>query len=109
MQNSEEYLMDIEQNCFELLGCVAVATNCALLCLSPKLRMLAPSLSPVEYVLLFVLAEHVILMTKASLMYILPDQPMWVREALEKVAFQSKLALKNEVRNSPCMTTITIV
>lgn len=79
------------------MGCVAVATNCALLCLSPKLRTLAPGMNAVEWVLLFVLAEHVLLVLKAALMYTLPDQPAWVREAIDKVTFLSKMALRNEV------------
>lgn len=84
------------QNCFELLGCVAVATNCALLCLSPRLRSLAPGLSAVEWVLIFVLCEHLILTAKMALMWVVPDQPAWVKEALNKVTYQSKLALRNE-------------
>ncbi|XP_069157510.1 anoctamin-10 isoform X2 [Procambarus clarkii] len=84
------------QGAFELLGCVAVVTNCALLCLSPRVRPLAPTTSPVEWVLLFVLLEHVTLGAKAALMWLVPNQPLWVRQALEKINYQSKLALKNE-------------
>lgn len=84
------------QGAFELLGAVAVMTNCALLCLSPRLRPLAPAATPVEWVLLFVLLEHVILVAKMALMWLVSDQPLWVRQALEKINYQSKLALKNE-------------
>ncbi|XP_064097661.1 anoctamin-10-like isoform X1 [Macrobrachium nipponense] len=84
------------QGAFELIGAVAVMTNCALLCLSPRLRPLAPAASPVEWVLLFVLLEHLILLGKMALMWLVPDQPLWVRQALEKISYQSKLALKNE-------------
>lgn len=84
------------QGAFELLGAVAVMTNCALLCLSPRLRPLAPAASPVEWVLLFVLLEHAILLSKMALMWLVPDEPLWVRQALEKINYQSKLALKNE-------------
>lgn len=82
-----------------MLGAVAVITNCALLCLSPRVRPLAPSASPVEWVLIFVLLEHIILCVKMALMWLVPDEPLWVREALEKINYQSKLALRNEVRN----------
>ncbi|XP_042211226.1 anoctamin-10-like isoform X2 [Homarus americanus] len=84
------------QGAFELLGAVAVMTNCALLCLSPRVRPLAPQASPVEWVLLFVLLEHLILVAKMGLMWLVPNQPLWVRQALEKITYQSKLALKNE-------------
>lgn len=77
---------------------MAVMTNCALLCLSPRVRPLAPGASPVEWVLLFVLLEHVILAAKMALMWVMPNQPAWVRQALEKVSYQAKLALRNEVR-----------
>lgn len=84
------------QGAFELLGAVAVMTNCALLCLSPRVRPLAPSASAVEWVLIFVFLEHVILAVKMSLMWMVPNQPLWVRQALEKVSYQAKLALRNE-------------
>ncbi|XP_042868848.1 anoctamin-10-like [Penaeus japonicus] len=84
------------QGAFEMLGAVAVITNCALLCLSPRVRPLAPSASPVEWVLIFVLLEHVILCVKMALMWLVPDEPLWVRQALEKISYQSKLALRNE-------------
>ncbi|KAK8397348.1 hypothetical protein O3P69_004806 [Scylla paramamosain] len=84
------------QGAFELLGAVAVMTNCALLCLSPRVRPLAPSASGVEWVLIFVFLEHVILAVKMTLMWVVPGKPQWVRLALEKVAYQAKLALKNE-------------
>ncbi|XP_050696718.1 anoctamin-10-like, partial [Eriocheir sinensis] len=83
------------QGAFELLGAMAVMTNCALLCLSPRVRPLAPSASPVEWVLLFVLLEHLILAAKMCLMWVVPNQPAWVRQALEKVSYQAKLALRN--------------
>lgn len=85
-----------------MLGAVAVITNCALLCLSPRVRPLAPSASPVEWVLIFVLLEHIILCIKMALMWLVPDEPLWVRQALEKINYQSKLALRNEVRSVMC-------
>uniref|UniRef100_A0A6A7FSV7 Anoctamin n=2 Tax=Hirondellea gigas TaxID=1518452 RepID=A0A6A7FSV7_9CRUS len=84
------------QNCFELLGCIAVATNCALLCMSPKLRRAAPGFSTIEWVLMFVVLEHLILIGKMALMWLVPDQPAWVREALDKIAYHSKMALRSE-------------
>ncbi|CAL4119685.1 unnamed protein product [Meganyctiphanes norvegica] len=84
------------QGAFELLGAIGVATNCGLLCLSPRVRPLAPNASTGEWILLFVLLEHIILGCKWGLMYLVPNQPLWVREALDKINYQSKLALKSE-------------
>lgn len=84
------------QNAFELLGAVAVMTNCALLCISPRVRSLSPGSSPVEWVLIFICFEHVILALKMVLVRCFSDQPQWVRDALDRVAFQAKTALRNE-------------
>ncbi|XP_076045880.1 anoctamin-10-like isoform X2 [Oratosquilla oratoria] len=84
------------QTAFEILGVVAVMTNTALLCLSPKVRSLYPMSSPVQWVLWFVLIEHIILVAKVSLMVLVPDQPQWVRDAIEKIAYQAKIALRGE-------------
>ncbi|KAB7497492.1 Anoctamin-10 [Armadillidium nasatum] len=84
------------QNAFELMGAVAVMTNCALLCLSPRVRPLAPNASPVEWVLIFVAFEHIILALKMSLVRCFPDRPEWVRDAMDRVIFHAKMALRNE-------------
>ena len=73
-------------------------TNTALLCLSPRLRPLAPNATASEWILIFILLEHLILAFKIALMWSVNDQPQWVRDALDKVIYQSKQALKNEVR-----------
>ncbi|KAA0201315.1 hypothetical protein HAZT_HAZT002595, partial [Hyalella azteca] len=57
---------------------------------------LVPTVSDVEWVLIFVMSEHLILVAKMALMWLMPDQPLWVREALDKVAYQSKMALRSE-------------
>ncbi|CAL4114068.1 unnamed protein product [Meganyctiphanes norvegica] len=72
------------QSAFELLGVIGVATNCALLCMSPSLQSYSTNWSPVHWVLLFVALEHMTLGVKAAVMYIVDDQPRWVREKLEE-------------------------
>ncbi|RXG70154.1 TELO2-interacting protein 1-like protein [Armadillidium vulgare] len=84
------------QNAFELMGAVAVMTNCALLCLSPRVRPLAPNASAVEWVMIFVAFEHIILALKMSLVRCFPDRPEWVRDAMDRVIFHAKMALRNE-------------
>jgi anoctamin-10 len=85
------------QRAFEAVGTMSIMTNCGLLCMSPQLRRLAPSLTSVEWVLLFVLLEHVLLGIRHILHVVIPDRPEWVRVALARINHQSKQALKNEV------------
>lgn len=79
------------------MGAISVMTNCGLLCLSPRLRKMAPELTGTEWVLLFVSLEHGLLAIRHFLNEVIPDHPEWVRIALNKIAFQSRQALKNEV------------
>jgi hypothetical protein len=65
--------------------------------MSPQLRRLAPSLSSVEWVLLFVVLEHMLLGIRYILHLVIPDRPEWVRVALARINHLSKQALKNEV------------
>jgi anoctamin-10 len=65
--------------------------------MSPELRRLAPSLSSLEWVLLFVLLEHILLGIRYLLHIVIPERPEWVRVALARINHQSKQALKNEV------------
>jgi len=76
---------------------MAVMTNCALLCLSPDLRALAPNPSPAEWLLLFVVIEHALIATKLALRQLIPDVPYPVKIALARLEYQSRKALKNEV------------
>nr|CAD7196998.1 unnamed protein product [Timema douglasi] len=85
------------QRAFEALGALSIVTNCGLLCMSPQLRGLAPDLSNVEWVLLVVCLEHVLLAVRHVLHEAIPDVPGWVRLALAKIDYQSKQALKHEV------------
>nr|CAD7571941.1 unnamed protein product [Timema californicum] len=88
------------QRAFEALGALSIVTNCGLLCMSPQLRGLAPDLSNVEWVLLVVCLEHVLLAVRHVLHEAIPDVPGWVRLALAKIDYQSKQALKHEVIRS---------
>ncbi|GFG34765.1 hypothetical protein Cfor_04644 [Coptotermes formosanus] len=85
------------QRAFEAVGAMSIMTNCGLLCMSPQLRRLAPSLTSVEWVLLFVILEHMLLGIRHILHLVIPDRPEWVRVALARINHQSKQALKNEV------------
>ncbi|XP_069698153.1 anoctamin-10 isoform X2 [Periplaneta americana] len=84
------------QRAFEAVGAMSIMTNCGLLCMSPQLRRLAPNLSSVEWVLLFVILEHMLLAMRHILHLVIPDRPEWVRVALARINHLSKQALKNE-------------
>nr|CAD7256531.1 unnamed protein product [Timema shepardi] len=95
------------QRAFEALGALSIVTNCGLLCMSPQLRGLAPDLSNVEWVLLVVCLEHVLLAVRHVLHEAIPDVPGWVRLALAKIDYQSKQALKHEGERESRDTTRT--
>ena len=88
------------QRAFEVVGAMSIMTNCGLLCLSPQIRGLAPELSSVEWVLLFVFLEHLLLGMRYLIHIVIPDKPEWVRVALARMNHLSKQALKNEVVDS---------
>jgi anoctamin-10 len=85
------------QPAFEVVGAMSIMTNCGLLCMSPQLRSLAPSLTSVEWVLLFVFLEHMLLAIRHVLHLVITDRPEWVRVALARINHQSQQALKNKV------------
>ncbi|CAL4060800.1 unnamed protein product, partial [Meganyctiphanes norvegica] len=85
------------QGAFSLLGSVGVATNCALLCICPRLRPLAPNTTEMEWVLIFVILEHIIHGLKIAISYIIPDKPLRVKQGLEKINYQSRLALTKKL------------
>jgi len=84
------------QVAFELMGAIAVMTNCALLGMSSDLKSHFSKLSAVEWTLLFVAVEHIILFVKVILAYLIPDVPGWVSTSLAKTDYESKKALRNE-------------
>jgi len=82
------------QGCFELVGWLAVGTNCALLCVSPHLSHLAKAIGWTSWVLVFVGLEHLILLTKTAIAWLVPDRPSTVREAVDRANTLTKLAAK---------------
>lgn len=86
------------QRAFEVVGAMSILTNCGLLCLSPKMRRQAPGIGQVEWILLFVFLEHFLIGLRYLLHITIPDKPEWVRVALARRNYESKQALKYEVR-----------
>lgn len=84
------------QRVFEALSALSIITNCGLLYLNPSIRSKAPNLSQVEWLLLFVFLEHVLLAVRYLLHITIADKPEWVRVALARHYYESKQALKKE-------------
>lgn len=84
------------QRAFEALGAMSIITNCGLLCVSPPLRGRFPELSQTQWVLRWMVVEHLLMGVRYVLHQAIPDKPEWVRVALAKLNYQSKLALRKE-------------
>ncbi|KAJ8961004.1 hypothetical protein NQ318_020308 [Aromia moschata] len=84
------------QRAFEVLGALSILTNCGILYLTPQVRRRAVGLSEVEWLLLFVLLEHVLLGIRYLLHIAISDKPEWVRVALAKKNYESRQAIKFE-------------
>lgn len=85
------------QRTFEIVGAMSIMTNCGLLCLNPHLKKHTAGIGDVEWVLLFVLLEHVLIGVRYLLHIAIPERPEWVRIALAKKNYESRQALKFEV------------
>ncbi|XP_072377103.1 anoctamin-10 isoform X1 [Diabrotica undecimpunctata] len=84
------------QRSFEILSALSILTNCGLLYLSQPLRQSIPTFSDVQWLLLFVVLEHLMLGIRFLLHIAISDKPEWVRVALAKENYESKQALKYE-------------
>ncbi|XP_014666247.1 PREDICTED: anoctamin-10-like [Priapulus caudatus] len=84
------------QVAFEVMGVIAVITNCALIAISPQSKSFFPESSTTELLLIFVGIEHLILGAKLCIAYLVPDTPEWVETALAKIEHQSREALKHD-------------
>jgi hypothetical protein len=82
---------------FELLGLISVATNMALIALHPDVRSHFAHLTDAEYYLCLVVIEHVLIIAKVSIMYIIPDESARITQAKQRYRFESMEALKSQV------------
>ncbi|KAM6973471.1 anoctamin-10 [Aplochiton taeniatus] len=87
--------MGVWQTAFEILSFVSVISNCWLLLLSPRLRGFCQQggLSSRNILLLAILVEHVLILIKMVLAFLIPDEPDWVRIKREQIEFRSMQAL----------------
>ncbi|XP_010882344.2 anoctamin-10 [Esox lucius] len=87
--------MGVWQTAFEVLGFVSVISNCWLLLLSPRVQefCLQGGISSKNILLFAILVEHVLILIKMVLAFMIPDEPDWVRIKREQMEFQSMQAL----------------
>ncbi|KAM4619415.1 anoctamin-10 isoform 2-T3 [Polymixia lowei] len=91
--------MGVWQIAFEVLSFVSVISNCWLLLLSPRLQEFfqESKISSRNILLLAVLVEHVLIMIKMVLAFLIPDEPDWVRIKREQIEFRSMQALGQQL------------
>jgi len=81
---------------FDILSSVSIVTNTALIAMQPSVREYFSSYTDVEYILIFVAAEHVLLALKFAIDFAIPDVPYEVQIARAKNTYESHLALINQ-------------
>ncbi|XP_013403517.1 anoctamin-10 [Lingula anatina] len=84
------------QIAFQLMGIIAVMTNCALVALSLHNQGLLPKWDTADLVLLFVGGEHLVLALTQVLGAMVPDLPRTVRTEMARIEFQARQAWRNE-------------
>ncbi|XP_041077616.1 anoctamin-10-like isoform X2 [Polyodon spathula] len=86
----------IWQTAFEALGFVSVISNCWLILISPQVKgyCQASGVSFRNALLCTIVLEHVLIILKAVIAFVIPDLPKWVRIKVAQLEFQSHQALK---------------
>jgi len=81
---------------FELLSMMAVITNCGLIGLSPHMKDYSTEYGTHNVIIMFVIAEHILLFVKKAVSSGIPDTPKWVEDALNRQIYQAKKAVRKE-------------
>ncbi|XP_058252824.1 anoctamin-10 [Hemibagrus wyckioides] len=86
------------QAAFEVLSFLSVISNCWLLFLAPRIKAftLDSGLSPSLVLIFFIMLEHVLIIVKMILAFIIPDEPDWVRIKRQQIEYCTMLALKEQ-------------
>ncbi|KAK3565135.1 hypothetical protein QTP86_034392 [Hemibagrus guttatus] len=88
------------QTAFEVLSFLSVMSNCWLLFLAPRIKVFTQDagLSPSLVLVFFILVEHILIIMKMILAFIIPDEPDWVRIKMQQIEYCTMLALKEQVK-----------
>ncbi|XP_076878361.1 anoctamin-10 [Brachyhypopomus gauderio] len=98
-----EASIGVWQVAFELLGFVSVLSNCWLFLMAPLVRAFIQNnaLNPSSVLLLAILVEHVLIVVKLILAFMIPDEPDWVRIKREQIEYRSMKALSQQKVKRP--------
>ncbi|MGH0130772.1 UNVERIFIED_CONTAM: hypothetical protein FKN15_066301 [Acipenser sinensis] len=86
----------IWQTAFEALGFVSVISNCWLILISPQVKGYCQEngVSFRNALLCTIALEHVLIILKVVIAFVIPDLPKWVRIKVAQLEFRSRQALK---------------
>ncbi|KAM3870245.1 anoctamin-10 [Diretmus argenteus] len=86
------------QPAFEFLSFVSVISNCWLLLLSAEIRSYGQNwgVNGQDLLLFAVVAEHLLIVCKMVLAFLIPDEPDWVIKKRETIEFASMQALAHQ-------------
>ncbi|XP_056307554.1 anoctamin-10 [Danio aesculapii] len=90
--------LGVWQLAFEVLSFISVISNCWLLLLSPRVKdwRQEAGLSSSQVIVIAVVVEHVLLIVKMILAFIIPDEPDWLQVKREQIEYNSMQALKKQ-------------
>ncbi|CAF1198507.1 unnamed protein product [Rotaria sordida] len=94
---------------FDILSSIAIVTNTALIAMQPTVREYFSSYTDVEYILIFVAAEHVLLAIKFFIDFAIPDVPYEVEIERVKALYESNQALRRQRANKALQAEKSIV
>ncbi|KAM6450827.1 anoctamin-10 isoform 1-T3 [Liasis olivaceus] len=83
------------QLAFQTMTVISVITNCILIGMSPQVNALFPD-SKSELIIIVVLAEHLALVVKFFMSYVIADKPQNIEMKLARLEFESLEALKQQ-------------
>lgn len=96
--SSPEAGIGVWQVAFEVLSFFSVMSNCWLLFLDPQIKAFTQDagLSPSLLLIFIIMVEHVLIVVKLILAFIIPDEPDWVRIKREQIEYCTMMALKEQ-------------
>ncbi|CAF0837646.1 unnamed protein product [Rotaria sp. Silwood1] len=93
---------------FDILSSIAIVTNTALIAMQPSVREYFSSYTDVEYILIFVAAEHILLAIKFAIDFVIPDVPYEVQIEQVKNLYESNQALRRQRANKALQAQTSI-
>ncbi|XP_017329518.1 anoctamin-10 [Ictalurus punctatus] len=93
-----EASIGVWQTAFEVLAFFSVMSNCWLLFLAPRIKAFTQDsgLNPSVVLIFTVIVEHVLIVVKMILAFVIPDEPEWVQIKKQQIEYRTILALKEQ-------------